>query len=91
MKYKPIYQSEFRHNYRTCAKRGYDMSALKTIMAKLENGEPLDPTINRPHWLTGRKPRTLECHIESDWLLEYRYDGDKILFTATGTHADLFR
>jgi|GEM_PF-4520523 len=35
-----------------------------------------------------------ECHIggESDWLLIYKEQDDKLIlvFTATGTHSDLF-
>jgi mRNA interferase YafQ len=60
-------------------------------MLKLENGEVLDPIVNRPHWLVGTSPRAMECHIEGNWLLVYRYDGDDIYFVATGTHSDLFR
>ena len=33
-----------------------------------------------------------ECHIQSDWLLVYRYEDDVLVLTLarTGTHSDLF-
>lgn len=30
-----------------------------------------------------------ECHIQSDWLLIYRIDGNDLYLTRTGTHSDL--
>ena len=35
---------------------------------------------------------TTQCHVESDWLLVYAVDNEKIILTAscTGTHSDLF-
>jgi len=44
----------------------------------------------RDHKLTGDWQGFRECHIESDWLLIYRVEGDAITFVRTGTHADLF-
>ncbi|MCL2204041.1 MAG: type II toxin-antitoxin system YafQ family toxin [Defluviitaleaceae bacterium] len=66
------------------------MSLLHEVMTKLESGEPLDPIINRPHPLKGTNPIITECHIKADWLLEYRYFGNQIIFIRTGTHSDLF-
>lgn len=31
-----------------------------------------------------------DLHIEPDWLLLYRIDGDTLELVRTGTHADLF-
>ncbi|HBD0827197.1 TPA: type II toxin-antitoxin system mRNA interferase toxin, RelE/StbE family, partial [Enterococcus faecalis] len=34
-----------------------------------------------------------ECHIEPDWLLIYKIDGDKLILTLAriGSHSELFR
>jgi mRNA interferase YafQ len=31
-----------------------------------------------------------DCHIEPDWLLIYKVDGDDLYLVRTGTHSDLF-
>lgn len=31
-----------------------------------------------------------DCHIEPDWVLIYKIDGNNIYFAHTGTHTDLF-
>jgi mRNA interferase YafQ len=89
-KFNPVHKSAFRKDVIRCGKRGCDIPALELVMEKLENGEPLDPIKNRPHWLSGHNPRVMECHIEGDWLLEYRFDGNDIYYIRTGTHSDLF-
>lgn len=90
MKFNPVRSTRFRKDVSRCAKRGWDINLLQDIMEKLENGEPLDPVINRPHFLSGYSPKVTECHITSDWVLEYRYNGNDIYYIATGSHSDLF-
>ena len=31
-----------------------------------------------------------DCHIEPDWLLIYKIDGDDLYLVRTGTHSDIF-
>lgn len=88
--YNVYKQNQFKRDLKTCLKRGYDMSLLMDIMTKLENKEPLDPILNRPHRLSGTNPAITECHIKGDWLLEYRVSGNDLIFIRTGTHSDLF-
>ncbi|GHU42713.1 RelE/StbE family addiction module toxin [Clostridia bacterium] len=91
MKYNSIYTSQFKRDMKKCAGRHYDMNLLQAIMRKIQDGEPLDSVQNRPHFLTGKYPKIIECHILGDWLLEYRYDRHDVIFVRTGTHSDLFR
>ena len=72
-------------------RRGLDISLLKSIVTKLANGESLDPKY-KDHPLTGNWIGHRECHIQSDWLLVYRYEDDVLVLTLarTGTHSDLF-
>ncbi|MEN6452100.1 MAG: type II toxin-antitoxin system YafQ family toxin [Thermoguttaceae bacterium] len=45
----------------------------------------------RDHQLLGSYRDHRECHIEADWLLIYKVDGERVIFERTGSHADLFQ
>ena len=91
MKYKVTYRKNFEKDYARCKKRGYDMSLLKTVVTLLAESGTL-PTQYKPHKLTGKYKDCWECHIKSDWLLVWKQNDKELvlLFTNTGTHADLF-
>ena len=38
----------------------------------------------------GQWSRFRDCHVEPDWLLIYKVDGDDLYLAPTGTHSDLF-
>jgi mRNA interferase YafQ len=42
------------------------------------------------HPLAGGWKDCRDSHIEPDWLLIYRLDGDAVHLIRTGTHSDLF-
>lgn len=65
------------------------MDKIKAIITALLDGKVL-PQKLRDHSLTGNYQGRRECHIEFDWLLIYKLDGDRIIFERTGSHADLF-
>jgi mRNA interferase YafQ len=65
------------------------MEKLKTLIRALAAGEMLG-AIHRDHGLAGNWKGRRECHIESDWLLIYKLEGNEIVFERTGSHADLF-
>ena len=93
-KYTPSYSTKFRQNRRMLIKRGLDMSKLERTIDLLLTGEPLPPNY-RDHALKGNYIGYRECHIEGagDWLLVYKVENDQLVlvFTSTGTHADLFK
>ena len=91
MKYEIVPSNQFKKDLKLAQKRGYDLAKIKKVIATLADGETLDEKY-RDHWLTGDYGGYRECHIQPDWLLVYRIDGDRlILFLArTGTHSDLF-
>lgn len=70
-------------------KQGKNLDKLKIIIRTLVAEEFIDP-IHRDHKLIGNWKGRRECHIESDWLLIYKTEIDRIIFERTGTHADLF-
>jgi mRNA interferase YafQ len=87
--YVPIYTKQFNKDVKRCQRRGKNFEKFKIIARSLLSGEPLDP-IHRDHKLTGSYIGRRECHIESDWLLVYKCDGENVLFERLGTHSDLF-
>jgi mRNA interferase YafQ len=92
-KYSPEYTNEFRRNRRLLIKRSYNMAKLETTIDLLLQGGIM-PSEYRDHPLKGNYKDYRECHVndEGDWLLLYKKQEDKLIliFTATGTHTDLF-
>lgn len=85
----PIEGSHFRRDIRRCQRRGNDMAKLRQAILLLVSGEPLPPRY-RDHPLSGDWKGFRDCHLESDWLLLYKIDGDDLYLVRTGTHSDLF-
>ncbi len=65
------------------------MDVARVVMGRLIHQQPLDPK-HKDHPLRGEWEGHRECHLEGDWLLIYRIEGDQITFERTGTHSDLF-
>jgi mRNA interferase YafQ len=81
---------QFKKDYKKCIKRGWQMEALKDVVAILAIPEPLKEK-NNDHTLSGNYAGYRECHIAPDWLLIYRYNGEYLELARTGTHSDLFK
>lgn len=81
--------SQFRRDVKLAQKRGKDMAKLREIIGLLLEGGPL-PERCRDHSLSGEWKHFRDCHIEPDWLLLYKLDGDDVHLVRTGTHSDLF-
>ena len=81
----------FKRDYKLAIKRGLKIELLETVIEALAMGNVLPPE-NRDHNLTGSWCGHRECHIQPDWLLIYRIEGDVLVLTLsrTGTHSDLF-
>ena len=86
----PVYTRQFDRDVKRLKKKGKNLEKLKIIMRCLLSEEQLDP-IHRDHKLIGNWRGRRECHIESDWLLIYKAEMDRIVFERTGTHTDLFQ
>lgn len=85
------FTSKFKKDYKLIKKRKMDIGLLKEIVNKLANSIPLEEK-HKDHELTGNYKGFRECHIQSDWLLIYLIEDDKLTLTLTrtGTHSDLF-
>ena len=86
----PAYTRQFERDTKRMKKRGKNLDKLKIIICSIVAEEPLD-SIHREHQLVGNWRGRRECHIESDWLLIYLYESDRVIFERTGTHSDLFK
>lgn len=68
----------------------FNMKSLKEVMLLLiANDAPLPPEY-LDHPLVGEWDGFRECHIGGDFLLIYEETDDMVIFTRTGTHAELF-
>lgn len=83
------YSTKFKKDFKTCVKRHWQMGKLQQIIDTLRIPATLPPK-NTDHNLTGNYAGYRECHIEPDWLLVYRQQGNELYLYRTGTHADLF-
>jgi mRNA interferase YafQ len=70
-------------------KRGKGMAKLREAILLLIEGSPFPPRY-KDHPLGGEWKHFRDCHIEPDWLLIYKIDGDNLHLVRTGTHSDLF-
>lgn len=86
-----IWTSQFKKDYKLAIKRHMAIELLDDIIRKLAHKEPL-PDKHKDHALTGNWAGHRECHIQPDWLLIYRVEGDLLVLTLsrTGSHSDLF-
>jgi len=81
--------AQFRRDVKLAQRRGKDLSKLRELILLLAEGEPLPPRY-KDHPLSGDWKHYRDCHIESDWLLIYKIEGDDLYLVRTGTHSDLF-
>lgn len=86
---KPTYTRQFQRDVKLAKRRGKNLVKLRLVLQALACGDRLDP-IHRDHKLVGEFTGRRECHIESDWLLIYKLQGEMIVFERTGTHSDLY-
>lgn len=70
----------FKKDYKLAIKRGLQIELLETVIETLAMGNTLPPE-NRDHDLTGNWRGHRECHIQPDWLLIYRVEGDVLVLT----------
>ncbi|MGB8842078.1 MAG: type II toxin-antitoxin system YafQ family toxin [Aliidongia sp.] len=86
---QPVYSGQFKRDVKRAEKRGKDLNKLKELVRLLIAGQPL-PARYKDHALKGEWANFRDAHIEPDWLMIYKIDGNVLRFERTGTHADLF-
>jgi mRNA interferase YafQ len=88
--YEILRTSQFKRDVKLAQKRGKDTGDFRSVIETLAQGQSL-PAKYRDHQLKGVFKDCRECHIEGDWLLIYRIEGNALQLVRTGTHSDLFR
>lgn len=86
----PVRSRQFKRDVRRAEKRGKDLTKLRVLLASLIRQESLSAHY-LDHPLRGDWKGYREAHLESDWLLIYRADGDDLRLARTGSHSDLFK
>jgi mRNA interferase YafQ len=86
----PVRSAQFKRDVKRVQKRGKDMARLKVLLTLLIEQSPL-PAAYLDHPLRGDWKGYRDAHIEPDWLLLYRVEGEELHLARTGSHADLYR
>lgn len=85
----PVRTSAFKADVKRQQRRGKDMTKLKTLITLLVNEQGI-PADYEDHPLQGNWRGYRDAHIEGDWILIYRVDGEDLRLARTGTHQDIF-
>jgi mRNA interferase YafQ len=68
------------------------MSELRDVLRLLIEAGSLATRFNiKDHPLSGDWRGWRDLHIEPDWLLLYKIEGNDLILGPTGSHSDLFR
>lgn len=86
---RPLRTNQFKKDVDLARRRGKNLKKLRVVMERLTREETLEAR-HKDHALRGKFRGRRECHLDPDWLLIYKLDGDDIIFERTGTHSDLF-
>lgn len=85
----PFQSSQFKKDIKLVKKRNLNIKKLQDIVEILLNEKPLAQKC-KDHELVGNWRGYRECHIQPDWLLIYKIDGNVLKLARTGSHSDLF-
>ncbi len=89
-----VLSSNFKKQYKKIAKQGKNLDKLDNVIDRLANRDVLESKY-KDHSLINDKyyKNCREYHIESDWLLIYQYEENKLnlLLIATGSHSEVFK
>ncbi len=88
--FTPYFHKQFKKDIKSCKKEGKDMEKIKIVIRKLLKGKNIESKY-RLHKLSGIFKNRFECHIQPDWLLIFKKDGDSIILERTGSHSKLFK
>ncbi len=82
------WENQFKKDYKKIKKQGKDLEKLKKVVTLLAEGKAL-PKKYEDHPLHGNLNNYRDCHIQGDWVLLYKIDGNKLILSRTGSHAEV--
>lgn len=85
----PVRSGQFRRDVKRAERQGRSLGKLKDVVMLLLSETPL-PARYKDHPLRGNWKGFRDAHIEPDWLLIYRIDGDELQLARIGSHSELF-
>ena len=85
----PVRSTQFKRDVKRAERQGKDLTKLRALLASLIRQEPLSAR-HLDHPLRGIWKGYREAHIEPDWLLIYRIEGNELYLIRIGSHSDLF-
>jgi mRNA interferase YafQ len=86
----PVRTGQFKRDVKRLERRGKDLVKLRELLILLLDGAADLPAAYQDHTLKGNWMGFRDAHIEPDWLLIYRVEGDELRLARTGSHSDLF-
>ena len=89
-----LYEISFSKNFSKSLKRllksgSFDNAKLNSIINSIASGDIL-PYSTRDHVLKANWAGYRECQIETDLLLIYKIENNKLALSYLGTHSELF-
>lgn len=85
------FSTRFQKDVKLCRKQGRDMDKLRRVLKILEAGSIIPPEY-KDHPLKSNWKGYRDLHIEPDWVLVYKEEGDTVVvLVTTGSHARLFK
>jgi mRNA interferase YafQ len=84
-----ILGTRFKRDVKLVEKRGKNMAKLRELILLLAEETPLPPRY-KDHPLGGEWNHHRDAHIEPNWLLLYKIDGNDLYLVRNGSHSDLF-
>ena len=85
----PVRSAQFKRDVKRAEKQGKDLTKLRVLLASLIRQDPLSARY-LDHPLRGIWKGYREAHIEPDWLLIYRVEGNELHLIRIGSHSALF-
>lgn len=82
--------SQYKKDFERAIRQGKKLALLENVLRLLLNRQKL-PLQYRDHKLSSSYKDFRECHIQPDWLLIYRIEGDVLFLARLGSHSELFK
>jgi mRNA interferase YafQ len=82
-------KSQFKKDFKRILKQDKKPDEFKEVLRILVSEKEI-PEKYKDHQLTGNWKEFRELHIQPDWLLIYKIEGETLTLIRTGSHSELF-